>query len=140
VGMDALLGPLVALARASMARDKPTIRRMAIAALAGVLAGVLALASVACGLAALWIVVLPHLGPAWAILALAGILAVLCLALLALAFTLVRRDRRQPQIKVDAEASLLAVTRLFGEHKGAMLLAALVAGLNAGGASGGNRR
>lgn len=138
--MDALLGPLVALAGVGLAGDKPTLGRITIAALAGVLAGVAALASVGCGLAALWIVVLPHLGPAWTILGLAGILVALCLALLALAFALVRRDRRQPQINVDTATSLLAAKQLFGEHKGTMLMAALVAGLNAGAASGGSRR
>jgi hypothetical protein len=136
--MDALLGPLVALARAAMARDNPTAARVSVAALAGVLAGVAAMASVGCSLAALWFIAAPHLGPAWTALVLGGVLAVLCLALLALAFAMVRRDRRPPRIEADAEATAVAAARLFKEHKGTMLMAALVAGLSVG-SNGGQR-
>ena len=127
-----MLGPLVALARAAMARDNPTAARISVAALAGVLAGVAAMASVGCSLAALWFIAAPYLGPAWTALALGGVLAALCLALLALAFAMVRRDRRPPRIEADAEATAAAAARLFKEHKGTMLMAALVAGLGAG--------
>ena len=127
--MDILLRPLIARARAGMAR-------ISMAALCGALAGVAAMASLGCGLAALWIVVLPHAGPAGTALVLAGVLAVLFLILSALAWSLVRRDWRRSSVEPGAEASLLAATQLFRAHKGTMLLAALVAGLNAGAGSG----
>ena len=138
--MDALLGPLVALARAGMARGGAAAGRISMAALCGMLAGVAAMAAVGFSLSALWIVVLPRVGPAGAALVLAGVLAVLCVVLLALACVIVRRGRQEHRHEADAEASLLAVAQLFREHKGAMVLAALVAGLGAGARSGGGNR
>lgn len=136
--MDILLGSLVALARTGMARGSAAAGRFSIVALCGVVAGVAAMAAVGFSLSALWIVVLPRVGPAMAALVLAGVLAVLCLIMLALACAVGRPTQRKPGIAPDAEASLLAAAQLFKEHKGAMLLAALVAGLGAG--SGGGSR
>jgi hypothetical protein len=45
---------------------------------------------------------------------------------------MVRRDRRSPRFEADAEASALDAARLFKEHKGTMLMAALIAGLGVG--------
>jgi hypothetical protein len=132
--MNALLEPLVALAQAGLARGGQAAGRISMAALAGVLASVAAMASIGCALTALWIIAVPHLGSAWTALVLAGVLAVLCLALLALAFAMVRRDRRPLRFEQDAAAS----ARMFNEHKGAMMIAALIAGLGAG--SGGGHR
>jgi hypothetical protein len=138
--MDALLGPLVILARAGLARGGAVAGRISIAALCGVLGGIAAIAAVGFSLSALWIVALPRVGPAGAALVLAGVLAVLCLVLLSLACAIARRGRQKPRFEPNAEASLLAAAQLFNEHKGAMLLAALVAGLGAGaGSRGGNR-
>jgi hypothetical protein len=130
--MDALLGPLLALARAGISSGQAAAGRISIGAFCGVLAGIAATAAVGCGMAALWIVVLPNLGPAGAALLLAGLLAILFLALLTLTWAIVWRDRRRPHLTVGGEEALLAMARLFGEHKGAVLLAALVAGLAAG--------
>jgi hypothetical protein len=130
--MNAAIEPLLALARAGMARGGASAGQVSLAALCGALAGLAAMAAVGCSLVALWTVVLPHLGAAGAALLLAGALAVLCLGLLALAFALARRGRRGPNLEANAEASLRAAAQLFKEHKGAMLLAALVAGLSAG--------
>lgn len=54
------------------------------AALCGMLAGLAAMAASGFSLVALWIFVVPHAGPAGAALVVAGVLAVLCLVLLAL--------------------------------------------------------
>jgi len=138
--MDSLLGPLVALGRVGLARGSAAAGRVSIAALCGVLAGFAAMAAVGFSLSALWIVVLPRVGPAGAALVLAAVLAVLCVVLLALGCVIVRRGRQKSRTEADAEASWLAVAQLFREHKGAMVLAALVAGLGAGaGSRGGNR-
>jgi len=134
-----MLGPLLALGRVSLARGSAAAGRISIAALCGVLAGFAAMAAAGFSLSALWIVVLPRVGPAGAALVLAAILAVLCAALLALGYVIVRRGRRKSRTEVDTEASWLAVVQLFKAHKGAMVLAALVAGLSAGaGSRGGN--
>ena len=138
--MDSLLGPLVALGRVGLARGSAAAGRVSIAALCGVLAGFAAMAAVGFSLSALWIVVLPRVGPAGAALVLAGVLAVLCLVLLALACVIVRHGRQKSRTEADSEAYWLAVAKLFKTHKGAMVLAALVAGLGAGaGSRGGNR-
>lgn len=138
--MDSLLGPLVAFGRVGLARGSAAAGRVSIAALCGVLAGFAAMAAVGFSLSALWIVVLPRVGAAGAALVLAAVLAVLCVVLLALGYVIVRRGRQKPRTEADAEASLLAVAELFKEHKGAMVLAALVAGLGAGARSGGGNR
>lgn len=130
--MNGAIEPLLALARACMARGGARVGQVSLAALCGALAGVAAMAAVGCSLVALWTVVVPRLGPAGAALILAGTLALLCLALLALAFALARRGQRGPGLEANAEASLQAAAQLFKEHKGALLLAALVAGLSAG--------
>jgi hypothetical protein len=138
--MDSLLGPLITLGRVGLARGSAAASRVSIAALCGVLAGFTAMAAVGFSLSALWIVVLPRVGPAGAALVLAAILAVLCAALLALGYVIVRRGRQKSRTEVDAEASWLAVAQLFKAHKGAMVLAALIAGMSAGaGSRGGNR-
>lgn len=110
------------------------------AALCGMLAGLAAMAASGFSLVALWIFVVPHAGPAGAALVVAGVLAVLCLVLLALARNIVWRGRRQPRFEADTEASLLSATELLRKHKKVMFLAAMVSGLEAGaGSCGGNR-
>lgn len=130
--MDSFLRPLVALGQVGLARGGAAAARFSIAALCGVLAGFAAMAAVGFSLSALWIVVLPRVGPAGAALVLAAVLTFLCVVLLALACVVVRRGRQKSRAGTDAEASRLAVTQMFTEHKGAMLMAALVAGLQAG--------
>jgi hypothetical protein len=130
--MDAFLGPIIARARDSVARGRAAAGRYSIGAIFGALAVVAAMAAVGLGLLALWFLLVPRVGPAGAALILAGVLAVLCLILLALAWSILRRDQRKPAAAQDPGVSLLAVTQLFHEQKGGMLLAALIAGLGAG--------
>jgi hypothetical protein len=131
--MDALIGRLIGRAWAGLARAWWV-------GLCAMLAGVAAMSSAGCGLAALWFIVLPHAGPAGAALILAGVLALLFLVLLALTWILVRRNRRLSGFEANAAASALAARQLFTAHKGTMLLAALVAGMNAGAGFGGGNR
>jgi uncharacterized protein (DUF697 family) len=135
-----MLGPLIALARAGMAPGSAVARRISKVALFGMLGGFAAIAAVGFSLSALWIAVLPRVGPAGASLILAGVLAVLGFFLLAMACIIFRRDRQKTRSDADVESSLLAVAELFKEHKGAMVLAALVAGLSAGAGSRGSAR
>src|SRR5271155_596168 len=69
--------------------------RMAKVGLCGIAAAILVTASVACGLASLWIWEVPRLGPAGAPLAVAGILLIGGLAALAL-IRHAMRDQRGP--------------------------------------------
>jgi hypothetical protein len=106
--------------------------RMAKAGLCAVVAGVLATASIGCALAALWIWEIPRLGAAGAPLLVAAILLVGGLATLA-AMRLVMRPRPAPPPAFAAPELLLAeAMRLFRDRKGAVLLAAIIAGLMAG--------
>lgn len=130
--MDALFGPIIARARDSVARGRAAAGRYSIGVMFGALAVIAAMAAVGLGLLALWFLLAPRVGPVGAALVLAGVLAVLSLILLALACSILRRDRRKPAAAQDPDVSLLAVTQLFNERKGGVLLAALIAGLATG--------
>lgn len=107
--------------------------KMACVAIIVVSAAVSAIAAAGCALAALWIFVLPHVGPIGAPVVVAGVLLAFCLAMLALIFYGPKRRRASPAL-VDAAPTLLLAeaTRLLKEHKGTVLIAALLAGLLAG--------
>jgi hypothetical protein len=97
------------------------------------------IAGIACGVAALWIYLVPIIGSAGAALTAAGIFLVLSGTLMFVARNMFRpapealADKAEPV--VDEIVDLLRDG--FERHKGASLLAALVAGLAAG--SSGNR-
>ena len=139
MGIEALLGPLAAVGRAALARGGAAAGVYALAALFAVLAAIAAMAAAGFGLAALWFAVLPHVGLAGAALILAGVLVAACLGLALLARGVVRRHRRQAGPGLEEEA-VAAATQAFNDNKAAMLLAALVAGMNAGTAHGAARR
>jgi hypothetical protein len=130
--MDALFGSILARARHEVARGRDAAGRYSIAAIFGALGVIAAMAAVGLGLMALWFLLLPRVGPAGAALILAGVLALLCFILLALACWILRQHPRKPAEAPDPDVSLLAVTRLFNEQKGGLLLAALIAGFGAG--------
>jgi hypothetical protein len=131
--MSDLIRLAVALAESSavsLARQA-TARTARVLAAAAAAAGC-AIAAVACVLAALWIYALPHVGAIGAPLVVAGVLLVMCLAVLMLMRYRLKR-RPAPPAAGAAPALLLAeATRLFKEHKGPVLMAALLAGLVAG--------
>jgi len=103
--------------------------RMTAAALCASLAAVLALAAFGCAATALWIVTLSALGPVGAPLVVAASLAVMTLILTMTGWLIVRHGRQRLDVAVAPEFLLSEATRLFSEHKGAVLLAALVAGM-----------
>lgn len=111
--------------------------KMTAAALCAGLAAVLMLAALGCAACALWIVALPSLGPVGAPLVAAAGLSLVTLILGMTGWRIVRQGRQRPAITVAPEFLLSEATRLFSEHKGAVLLAALVAGMAA--ASGGRK-
>jgi hypothetical protein len=106
--------------------------RFAKATLCAVIAAILVTASIACAVTALWIWEVPRLGPAAAPLVVAGVLLALCLAVLALMQHILRSRPVPSASDASAEMLLAEAVRLFKDHKGAILMAALVAGLVAG--------
>jgi len=122
---------LIEFGKAGGARTAAT-RVTAVALCAG-LAAVLSLAALGCAAAAFWIGLLPMVGAVGAPLVVAASLTTAALILAASAW-LVMRDRRPGPDAAMMPDLLLPdlvseATRLFREHKGAVLLAALVAGM-----------
>ena len=112
-------------------------RRMSAAAWCAVLATAFATAAAGCAVAALWIFVLPKAGPVGAPLIAAAALLLLCLSLLLIIRSLMRRRPVPvPATAVPAvalPALLIAeASSLLDQNKGAALLAALLAGVTAG--------
>jgi hypothetical protein len=108
-------------------------RRMTLAACCAGLAAAFAAAAAGCAVTALWIFLLPAVGPIGAPLISAAVLLLLCGALVAAIWRLLRH-RPAPvagQTSPDAAAPALLIaeaSRLIEENKGAALLAALLAG------------
>ena len=104
------------------------VARIAVFTLAAACCG---FSAFACALVALWLYVVPQVGPAGAPLVVAGVLLVMCLVLLAVVqFGL--KPRPPPASGFAASELITEATRLLNEHKGTVLLAALLAGLVAG--------
>jgi hypothetical protein len=106
--------------------------RMAKVGLCAIVAAVLLTASVGCALAALWIWDVPRLGPAGAPLPVAGILLAGCLAAIVLMRHTARLRQAPSSSNATPELLLAEAVRLLKDHKGAVLMAALIAGLMAG--------
>lgn len=130
--MGALFESIVACALDGAACGRAAAGRYSFAVISGALGVIAAMAAVGLGLLALWFLLLPRVGPAGAALMLAAVLAVLCLILLALAGSALRQKRRKPKAEQDPDGSLQAMTQLFHQQKGGLLLAALIAGFDAG--------
>jgi hypothetical protein len=92
------------------------------------------IASLACALGTLWTYAAPILGRAGALLAGAGVFGVIALAALGLAWRAGKTRSRSPPLGSGGDASLAAAARLFKQHTGLALLAALLAGVFVGGA------
>jgi hypothetical protein len=131
--MSDLIRLALALAeQGAVRRSRQAAARMVCVAAVALLAAGCAIAAVACGLAALWIYAVPQVGAAGAPLVVAGVLVVMCLAVLAL-MRYGLKPRQAPPPAGAAPAVLLAeTTRLLKEHKGSVLVAAVLAGLVAG--------
>jgi hypothetical protein len=125
--VDAAALLLAALSRAGAPRVAVAARRAGVVVAAGVLAGVLLLASLGCALAALWIKAVPRLGPAGAALVVAVCLLVLGLAALSVVL------RRPLRARAPAQAPTpIPLDALMRDNKTALLTAAVVAGLCVG--------
>jgi hypothetical protein len=126
---------VIAFAETAGGRIGVVARRSTAAALCAVSAAAFAAAAVGCAVAALWIFVLPAVGPVGAPAIAAAALLLLCLALLAAVRMILRRQPAPARAAIGAggmPSSLIAdLSRLFDDNKCAALLAALMAGANA---------
>ena len=103
--------------------------RMTAAALCAGLAAVLVLAALGSAATALWIFTLPSLGPVGAPLVVAAALSTATLSLATTAWLIMRHSRRRLGTATAPQLLVTEATRLFNEHKGAVLLAAVFAGM-----------
>ena len=137
--MTASIGSIARLAAAGLAAyGRPAVGvraisvRTIVAAVCSVLAVWLGLAGFSCFAAALWIFTQPPLGTLGATLVTASALLAVCVALAATAYAAIRprsttNSAQAPQASPD---ELIAQgLQLFKEHKGTVLLTALVAGM-----------
>ena len=88
-------------------------------------------AAIACALVALWLYVLPQVGPTGAPLVVAGSFSA-CASSCSLSCSYGLRPRPPPAAGVAPSVLIAEATRLINENKGTVLLAALLAGLVAG--------
>ena len=127
----AQIGSLLnALAVSGAAKIAAPIRHSAIKAGAAIIAGHLALAGVGCITAAIWIFTVPYFGAAGAALTAAACLFLVGLLVIGIAAWTLRANSK-PVAAVPKLQMPLILNQLFVEQKGALLVAALVAGMMA---------
>ena len=113
-------------------KGRQTIAQVALLAAATLAGASFGFAAIACALVALWLGILPQVGPVGAPLVVAGVLLFMCVVL----FAVVRyelKPRPQPAAPSVPAVLIADATRLINENKGSVLLAALLAGLAVGG-------
>lgn len=111
-----------------------TIKLLAHVALLQMVAALCVFAAFGCAMGALLIYATPILGGAGALLAGAGVFAVIALAALGLAWRAGRKRSRSPAMGSGADAALAGAAGLFKQHMGLGLAAALLTGVFVGGA------
>jgi len=132
------MGSLLKLALTALAASSQTSAlkiftgRMLAAGVIGVVATLLIAAAWGCLCAALWIGMIPALGPVGAPLAVAGLCIVIAGILALIAWSLIRRRRAPVSPQLQFDALLGEGSRLINEHKGAALLVAALLGMLAG--------
>ena len=132
------MGSLLKLALSALAASSQTSAlkiftgRMLAAGVIGVVATLLIAAAWGCLCAALWIGLIPALGPVGAPLAVAGLCIVVAGILALIAWSLIRRRRAPVSPQLQFDALLGEGSRLINEHKGAALLVAALLGMLAG--------
>ena len=125
----------LALLQTGAARNaRESIKLLAHIVLLQTVAALCVFAAFGCAMGALLIYATPILGGAGALLAGAGVFAVIALAALGLAWRAGRKRSRSPAIGSGADAVLAEAASLFKQHTGLALAAALLAGVFVGGA------
>ena len=128
------------LTRVGAATVVAATRRTAIAALPAAAAALLAAAAIGCITAAIWIAAIPHVGMAGAALCAAAVLLAGAGGMALIAHHLNRPIAPRVSPAPSADALVAEGIRLFQNHKGVALAAALVAGLCAGNETKAGRR
>ena len=124
----------LALLRTGAARNaRESVKLLVRIALLQTVAALCIFAAFGCAMGALLVYATPILGGAGALLAGAGVFAVIALATLGVAWRAGRRRPRPPANGTGAEAALAAVASQFKQHTGLALAAALLAGVFLGG-------
>ena len=102
-------------------------RRMGLMLLYLLLAAIAAIAAVGCAIAAVWLALLPAIGPVWTPLVIGAVLAGTAAILV---FLMSRRPRRGRLSAGEDPAALLSV--ILRDHKMSLILGAALAGMLAG--------
>jgi hypothetical protein len=126
------MGSVIKLALAVLTQLS-SVQRIAgprtIAAILLVLAAAFAgIAAIGCGIAALWIFLIPYIGAAGAALSAAAVLLVLCAVLSTAGYTLLKRNRTPIENIAEAIQSD-AGRKLVRDYKPLLLAASVLAGL-----------
>jgi hypothetical protein len=115
------------------ARDaRRSVRSVVRVALLQAAAALCVLAAVGCAIGALWSYAAPILGGAGALLAVAGVFAVIALGALGLAWRAGKKPSRRPALGFGGDAMLGEALSLFKQHKALGLIAAVLAGVVVG--------
>jgi len=125
------LGAWVLIESAKAGGVRAATIRMAVVALCACFAAVLALAALGCAATALWIFTQPSLGAVGAPLVVAASLSCVVLLLAVAARFIIRRGRGNLVASTAPQVLLLEASPFFAEHKSAVLLAAVMAGMAA---------
>jgi putative effector of murein hydrolase len=124
-----MLGELLKLATTAIAaRAADQGRRFPAAAACMIFAAGLLTAAIGCAISAGWIYLTPMVGPVGAPLIVGAILLLCCLILVGIGWR-TWHPKHPPLPIIPTEAALGEVKHLLHEHKGAVLLAATIAGL-----------
>lgn len=132
------MGSLIKLALSALAASSQTSAlaafsgRMVAGGVLGVVALLLAGAAWGCACAALWIALIPALGPVGAPLVVAGVCLSVAGLLALAAWQLVRRRRARAVNHLQLDAVMAEAGKLIQEHKVEAIVAAIVAGFVAG--------
>jgi hypothetical protein len=102
-------------------------RRIGLILFYAILAAIAAIAALGCAIAAIWLALLPVIGPIWTPLAIGAVLAVVAAVLVLLISRRPRGGRRSAG--EDPAALLSAILR---DHKASLILGAALAGMLAG--------
>jgi hypothetical protein len=124
----------VAMLQNGAARSaQQSIKSIVRVALLQTVAALCLIAAIGCALGALLIYVTPILGGAGALLVGAGVFGAIALAAAGLAWRAGRLRSRSPAMVPGGDVAVAAAARLFREHTGVALAAALLAGVFLGG-------
>ena len=121
--MSRAISELVAL---QMALGLRSLRRTLLVAMVYAMAGLLGVAAIGCGVASVWIAMVPHAGQAGAALFAAVVLVGLAVSLVLAARSALRRRPVATALTTDD------LSALFAANKGAILASVLAAGFAAG--------